>query len=202
MWLQNVDIRYAPYNYMKIEAEKLIKELWKGPMVSILPSWTLGPQQNTNVTSSQKIVELLLKRRYGKAVPPLYFDCVDVRDVARAHIFAATSDVLRCERYTVSGNMNIPLSHVAALINAQFPKLNLGTKQIPWVGLWIASWFDKRIAPITLYEKSTPHSPLDNSKIRAAGFQYQYTILSQTLRDSVLSFKRQRIVADPTGAIF
>jgi nucleoside-diphosphate-sugar epimerase len=197
MWLTHVTPTYASYNYAKIAAERRLNELWPADrkLISIMPSWCVGPQQNSQVTTSNQIVKLVANKE-SPLLPRLFFDMVDVRDVARAHVFAATQDSLPPGRYNVSGNRNNSLSTIAEMINVAVPGLNVTTKMAPYILLWLKSWFDKRISTQMLRERTEQWSPISNEKIRRAGFEYQYTNLVESLRDAVDSFRTFGIVKE------
>lgn len=194
VWLTHVTPTYASYNYAKIAAERRLNELWPADreMISLLPSWCIGPQQNAQVTTSNQIIKLLANKE-TPLLPRLYFDMVDVRDVARAHVWAATTQ-LPSGRYNVSGNRNNSLSCIAEMMNAAIPGLNLTTRMAPYIVLWLKSWFDKRISTQMLRERTEQWSPISNEKIQRAGFKYQYTNLLESLRDAVDSFRTFGIV--------
>jgi nucleoside-diphosphate-sugar epimerase len=195
MWLTHTTPTYASYNYAKIAAERRLNELWPQDrkLVSILPSWCVGPQQNGQVTTSNQVVKLVANKE-APLLPRLYFDMVDVRDVARAHVLAATTDMFPNGRYNVSGNRNNSLSTVAEMMNAAVPGLNSTTRMAPYVLLWLKSWVDKRISSQMLRERTEQWAPISNEKIRQAGFTYQYTNLVESLRDAVDSFRTYGII--------
>ena len=195
MWLTHTSPTYATYNYMKIEAEKLLYQLWGNrPLVCILPSWTVGPQQNNQVTSSMQIVKLIACKE-KPLLPLLWFDMVDVRDVAQAHIFAAVNTTLPNGRYNVTGNRNNPTSVIRDMIKASFPNLDLPKVTAPYWLLWTISWFDRRISTQMLRERTSQWAPIDTHKIKSAGFEFKYTNLILTLKDAVDSLKEHGILS-------
>lgn len=70
---------------------KALPEEERFGLATIHPSFVFGPQQATFVTSSNLVVQLLLKGEYP-ICPPLHFQSVDVRDVARAHRVALENE--------------------------------------------------------------------------------------------------------------
>jgi len=60
-------------------------------VVTIHPSFVFGPQQAKFVTSSNQVVKLLMRGEYP-ICPPLHFQTVDVRDVARAHRYVLENE--------------------------------------------------------------------------------------------------------------
>lgn len=189
VWITHVTPTYGTYNYTKVAAEKRLLELWPADrqLVSILPSWCVGPQQNTQVTTSNQIIKLLVNKE-RPLLPRLFFDMVDVRDVAAAHVFTALNDVPN-GRYNVTGNRNNSLSTIAEMVNAACPELKLRTTMAPYWFLWLMSWFDKRISTQMLRERTHHWAPISNEKVKKIGFTFQYTNLVETLKDSVASFR-------------
>lgn len=189
VWLTHTSPTYGTYNYSKIAAEKKLMELWPADreLVSILPSWSVGPQQNANVTTSNQIIKLLVTKE-KPLLPLLYFDMVDVRDVARAHVYCAINKVPN-GRYNVTGNRNNSLSQIAEMMNVAVPELKLSTRMAPYFLLWLMSWFDKRISTQMLRERTAAWAPISNERLRSIGFVFQHTNLIDTLRDAANSLR-------------
>ncbi len=86
-------LTHQPYSYSKVEAEKRAWEIAKKQsnwqLVVINPALVMGPALSPHSHSeSLKIMTDILSGKYKMGVPALYFGFVDVRDVAKAHIFA------------------------------------------------------------------------------------------------------------------
>ena len=192
MWNTHYTPTYGTYKYSKIVAEQKLNEIWRGELVSLLPSWVIGPQQNKYITSSQQVVRALVNREYVM-VPPLYFDWVDIRDVARAHVYAASSANIASGRYNLSSCTSLRTADLAEAVNTACPEVKAPTRTMPWIVLWIGSWFDKRISSDFLYEKTTRQSPVDNKKIQKAGFEFKHTDLVSSMRDAIMSFREHGI---------
>lgn len=94
-WNKISDEKYQAYNYSKTEAEKeawhLNKSNKRWDLAVINPGFVLGPSltKRTDSTSIDFILSLL-NGKFKQGVPDLYFGIVDVRDVAKAHVKAAT----------------------------------------------------------------------------------------------------------------
>ena len=196
VWLTHVTPTYGTYNYAKIAAEKRLMEIWPSEkkLVCILPSWTVGPQLSTSVTSSNQVVKLIAARE-KPILPRLFFDMVDVRDVAGAHIWALGEEV-ESGRYNVTGNRNNSTAEIAKMIMAALPEMKLSTRMSPYWLLWTMSWFDKRISTQMLRERTEHWAPISNEKIKRAGFTFQHANLVDTLRDAVLSMRKLNLVRD------
>ena len=193
MWNTHLTPTYGTYNYSKIQGEKVFNEIWDGEWVSLLPSWVVGPQQNPTVTSSQQVIRAVANKEY-KLLPPLYFDWVDVRDVARAHYWGATEKSVTKGRFNVTQNCCLSMSDFGEAINQARPDIKAPTRMMPWGVLWLASWWDSRISAYFLYEKTAKMSPIDNSRIQAAGFKFLHSNVVDTMRDALKSFEQYGIL--------
>jgi len=103
-WNNFANINNLPYPFSKVEAEKKAWELVnahnaKHPqhqvrLVTVLPSWVMGPPFGTRVdgVSVGTIVSWLDESQVEKGVRPQLVGCVDVRDVAAAHLAAAEKE--------------------------------------------------------------------------------------------------------------
>lgn len=187
--LTHVTPTYGTYNYAKIEAEKALAELWDGEAVSLLCAWAIGPLNGPRISSSQRLCRALIFKEYGLC-PPQSFHWVDVRDVARAHMFAATKLDLPSGRYLVSATDHaVPCKEMAMLLNRIDPTLKLPTTVIPWSVLWAQSWFDKKVTKFFLEEGVVPLAQLDTSRMREAGFVFVHKDLKLTLQELLASYR-------------
>lgn len=90
-------LQHQPYSFSKVEAEKKAWEMannqsnWQ--LVVMNPSFVMGPPLNKNTGSySISLVNDLLSGKLRIGVAELYFGFVDVRDVAKAHIYALENE--------------------------------------------------------------------------------------------------------------
>ncbi|HJN37860.1 MAG TPA: aldehyde reductase [Gammaproteobacteria bacterium] len=111
-----------PYYKSKTLAERAAWEIahkqdhWT--MVVINPGLVIGPSLSKRLGMSVRIIRDILKGKYPLFAPNLYFNCVDVRDVAKAHVLAAKSGQ---GRYLV---VNEPISvlSIGKMLKKGFPK--------------------------------------------------------------------------------
>ena len=108
VWNTTSSLTHQPYSFSKTEAER---EAWqiaekqsRWDLVVVNPSFVLGPGINPNATSES----FSMIKQYGdgsmKAGAPRYgFGCVDVRDLAVAHLAAAYLPVAK-GRHIISGH--------------------------------------------------------------------------------------------------
>ncbi|MCF8232686.1 MAG: NAD-dependent epimerase/dehydratase family protein [Bacteroidales bacterium] len=94
-WNQTSSEKHQAYNYSKTAAEK---EAWRfhenqkrWELAVINPGFVLGPSLTKRTDSTSiNFIYSLLNGRFKQGIPNLYFGIVDVRDVAKAHVQAAT----------------------------------------------------------------------------------------------------------------
>lgn len=179
---------YGTYNYAKYVAEKEIFSLWKGSLISILPSWCIGPQRTKDVTSSQQMLKMLALKQYP-LVPRAYLELVDVRDVAVAHRLAVETTAVHRDRFIASGGVVRDAGEFARLVNEVCPTLAVPTRMMPWFVLWCSSWWEKRVTPFFLNERAVAAPPFDNSKIeRVLGLRLSQRDVKASIADALRSF--------------
>ena len=132
-------LKHQPYSFSKVQAEKSAWELanqqsdWQ--LVVMNPAFVMGPSLTQNSQSeSLKIMAEILSGKYRSGAPELYLGYVDVRDVAKAHVFGLENETKG--RHILSGRVTDMLSfiqlvkehsqHKNKLPNAFAPKWLLG----------------------------------------------------------------------------
>jgi len=166
----------------------------------------IGPQQSTRVTTSNKLVELMLSGQLPMALP-FRLSVIDVRDVARAHVFVLEHEdaqgryILGLDPKTSSVN---PVDMMAVL------KRHFPDSPIPHLHYEIPTFFnhilaraDPRIDEYMLYPAKfmDKHPGYDDSRLRSLGFKYNYRNTSQTLIDAadsmialgIVDFNEQKV---------
>jgi len=134
-WNFDSTIDRDPYRYSKRLAEEAAwnfvseKENNSLELVVINPSFVLGPPLSERVDSESVVrISSMLSGAYSeKGVPPFALGCVDVRDIARAHILAAEVEKAAGNRYLVTSLESIPSLTLAELLKKHFPKYPLPT---------------------------------------------------------------------------
>lgn len=85
-------LSHIPYAYSKVQAEKqawkMAKQQSTWELIALNPSVVLGPSL-TSISQSEslKFMTDMLSGKFRTGVPELNMGYVDVRDVAKAHIF-------------------------------------------------------------------------------------------------------------------
>ncbi len=141
-WNNSSSLQHQPYSYSKVSAER---EAWKiaaqqgqWKLVVINPSFVLGPtlSQRSDSTSTNMVLQFI-NGAYKTGVPNLSFGIVDVRDVAEAHIRAATRYAAE-GRHIISGPVK-SMPQINAILRQQYPgrfKLAKGTLPKPLLYLF------------------------------------------------------------------
>lgn len=139
-WNETSSLEHQPYSFSKTEAEK---EAWKiakaqnrWDLVTINPSFVLGPGINPHGTSeSFSIVKQIGKGDFKMGSPEFNIGCVDVRDLAVAH-FEAGNRPEANGRYIISGE-NSGFSELAGMIKEKFPNYPISTRKLPKFMIWL-----------------------------------------------------------------
>lgn len=118
----------SSYQWSKMESERrawdLAKEL-NVPMVSLCPSFVFGPPSDDK--SSSKSYSITLVSQWVQGESPVQSRlCVDVRDVARAHVAAGTLSSAVGNRYILSAEARIPSKEAAEALKRVAQETGLG----------------------------------------------------------------------------
>ena len=140
IWNTTSSLEHQPYSFSKTEAEK---EAWKianaqnrWDLVTINPSFVLGPGINPHATSeSFTIVKQLGKGDFKLGSPEFNIGCVDVRDLAIAHFEAGNRPEAK-GRYIISGE-NSGFAQLAGMVKEAYPKYPISTRKLPKFMLWL-----------------------------------------------------------------
>jgi len=192
LWNESASLKYQPYAYSKTLAER---EAWKiaesqprWRLVTINPSFVVGPSLSRRVDATS--TDLMLQFVDGRAkngVPDLRLGIVDVRDVAQAHLLAASLGGANGRHIVSNEVMSFP--GIAVQLRAIFgdrypiPRAALPKLLMYVVGPFIDfPWrFTRRNVGVDL--------AIDNAKSRSA-LGLAYRPLAQTLKDCVEQMER------------
>lgn len=139
-WNTTSSLEHQPYSFSKTEAEK---EAWKianaqnrWDLVTINPSFVLGPGINPHATSeSFSIVKQMGKGDFKMGSPEFNIGCVDVRDLAVAHFEAGNRSEAK-GRYIISGE-NSGFAQLAGMVKEAYPLYPISTRKLPKFVLWL-----------------------------------------------------------------
>lgn len=198
---EKLDLRpsYVPYVVEKYLSEKLIPtEFTRGPVISLLPTLIIGPQQNSEIRSSMNLMRYLANREAPFCVG-FYASWIDVRDVAAAHRVALDVEYpeevkktgIRLRRYFVSSEEVVSTEDIGKSMNRQFPNMNAPQWTVPNWMLWFFSFFDDRLTEYFRNFLSVPRERASQERMtNELKFVRRYCDLDETVRDIVISFRK------------
>lgn len=187
LWNECASLSYQPYAYSKTLAEREAWRLaeaqtrWK--LVTINPGFILGPSLSKRVESTSVDLMLQLVDGRGKSgLPELYFEIADVRDVAQAHLLAASLGDAQGRHIISNGVKSFP--ELASLLRDHFhDRYPIPTAAVPKALMYLVgpfmgfSWrFVRRNVGVRF--------EVDSSKSRTA-LGLEYRPIEQTLVDSI-----------------
>lgn len=128
----NVNANIHPYQKSKTLAEKAAWEFIQQEgdgleFATVNPVGVMGPILGNDYSHSNDIVRQMLEGKL-KAVPKIYSDYVDVRDVAELHLLAMTRPEADGERFIASSAENLSTLEVANILRKH---LGEDAKQVP-----------------------------------------------------------------------
>jgi nucleoside-diphosphate-sugar epimerase len=144
-WNRSSSLEHQPYNFSKLEAEKLAwtmagqQQQWD--LVSVHPAFVLGPSLSTRSDgASASLFMDMLKGTYKSGMPDLQFGVVDVRDIAHLHVLAGTKPEAHGRYVGVGGERR--MLDVATDIEKAFPgAFALPKRAMPTPMLYMAGPF-------------------------------------------------------------
>ncbi len=139
-WNTTSSLLHRPYSFSKVMAEKeawrLRKQQVRWDLVTINPTFVMGPGINPSGTSeSFDIFRSFLNGDSRIGLPDYKIACVDVRDVAKAHVKAGFTPSAS-GRYLISGH-NSGTIEIGAILKKLDPSLVIGKKTLPKWFLWL-----------------------------------------------------------------
>jgi nucleoside-diphosphate-sugar epimerase len=177
-----------PLTFARVSFEKEAVRLAKlsgVELVVILPAVMIGPTRTLEVSEAMRtITDFALCSPYFPIAPNLYWNFVDVRDVATAHVKAMTASSVAGTRLLVAHSA-IRLADLGRLIRASFPHLTAPIYTAPtFVSLAIGPWAHSRASFTYLWRTLGVRRVLDGSRaVHALGLQL--TPLQTTVHDAV-----------------
>ena len=134
--------KHNPYQFSKTIAEceawRIAGEQTRWKLTVINPGLVLGPSLSKRTDSTSiGIMRSLTNGKFRSGVPDLYFGIVDVRDVAKAHILAASSEHSDGRHICVSETLS--LISIAKILRDHFPDLPVPKSVLPKIFLYLAA---------------------------------------------------------------
>jgi nucleoside-diphosphate-sugar epimerase len=131
----------------------------------------------------------ILNGKYKSGVPNLYFGIVDVRDVAKAHLLAATKEDAS-GRYACVGQ-SAPMMEIARILNEGFPKQPIPKSLVPKFLLYMVGPFMGFTWKFLNLNYGIPYA-FDNTKSLSLGLKY--TPMKTTLVDHANQLLKDKLV--------
>jgi nucleoside-diphosphate-sugar epimerase len=193
-WNTVSDEKHNPYQYSKTLAER---EAWKiaeaqtqWKLAVINPGFVLGPSLSKRVDSTSiDTMRSLINGKFRTGAPDLYFGVVDVRDVAMAHILAATQGDAAGRHILVGHGASV--LDMAKILRGNFPKLPIPKSSVPKFMLYLVGplmGFSWKFINLNYGIEYT----FDNSRSLRLGVKYHP--LKETLVDHAEQLIRDRLV--------
>ena len=195
-WNTTSNINQNPYSYSKTLAEK---EAWdiagkqnRWDLIVINPAFVMGSALSKRIDStSVQTMQQLCNGTFFFGVPELWFGITDVRDVARAHIFASFNENAKGRHIICSESL--PMLGMAEILKAHFGnKFLLPSITLPYFLIWL-------FGPLmgfnhSYIEKNIGHSiKFDNSyTIKDLGLEF--TDVKKTLIDHAEQLIKDRLI--------
>ncbi|NVK26637.1 MAG: NAD-dependent epimerase/dehydratase family protein [Flavobacteriia bacterium] len=179
VWNTTASLDYQPYSYSKTLAEKKAWEIQKSQnqwdLVSINPSFVIGPPLNANAVTSATfdILKQLGDGSMKMGAPRMGVGMVDVRDVAKAH-FSAGFNPEAHGRYITSAH-ETNLLEMGQILSEKFSDYPLPKRPMPkWLLLLIGPMANKLFTRKMIRNNVDIEWKADNSKIkRELGIQFR-----------------------------
>jgi nucleoside-diphosphate-sugar epimerase len=193
-WNTTSTADHNPYQYSKTLAER---EAWKmageqrqWKLAVINPGFVVGPSLTKRVDSTSiDTMRSLLNGKYKSGAPDLWFGVVDVRDVARAHILAATREEASGRHLCVAEVM--PIMTMAGVLKEKYPTMPIPTKKVPGFLLYLVGplmGFSWKFLKLNL---GIPYR-FDNARSKSLGLHYRP--VKETLIDHAEQLIRDGLV--------
>ncbi len=140
LWNTSSSLEHQPYSFSKVEAEreawKISKEQNRWDLITINPSFVLGPGINPFGTSeSFTILKQIGNGDFKMGSPEFNIGCIDVRDLAEAHYQAGNRPDAN-GRYIISGE-NSSFGELAGMIKEEHPNYPISTRKLPKFMIWL-----------------------------------------------------------------
>ena len=159
----------SPYIKSKTIAEKAAWDFINNQeddmleMSVINPSFVMGPSLSDDIDGTSTDIFVKLLTNQIPACPNVYFNYVDVRDVARNHIAAMTNENANGKRFPCTSSESVHMVEFAKILNSNgFPKVT--TKTLPDFFVKFLAIFSSEMKAIKSFlNKKTP---MDNSQTK------------------------------------
>ncbi|TVY84581.1 NADPH-dependent methylglyoxal reductase GRE2 [Lachnellula suecica] len=192
--------KVAPYLKSKTLAERAAwdfmassKATSKMELVAINPVFVFGPVLGADFSGSVEVIKKLMDGSLP-GCPDLFFDIVDVRDVASLHVLAMTKTEVAGQRYFAANSDQVTsMVQLGQIIRANRPKdaKKVPTIQIPNFLVHALSFFDKAVRVI-LPDLGQVRKASNKKACEAFGWQPRGT--QESVLDTADSLVKHKII--------
>ena len=179
IWNTSSSVNHQAYSYSKTQAEKaaweIVEKQDRWDLVVINPSFVLGPGINPHATSeSFSMVKQFGDGSMKSGAPRYGFGCVDVRDLAVAHLAAAYIPEAK-GRHIISGHESDLFEMAQTLIPKYGDQFPLPRKAMPkWLVWLVAPMINKAMTRRIVSLNVNVPWKADNSKsVQELGVTYR-----------------------------
>jgi dihydroflavonol-4-reductase len=175
-WNTTSSLEHQPYSYSKTVAEK---EAWKiaeaqdrWRLVTINPSFVLGPGINPHATSeSYGIMKQIGQGDFKMGAPEFNIGCIDVRDLAVAHYRAGTLPDAE-GRHIISAH-DSSFGEIASIIKNNYPNYPISTRKLPKFIIWLMAPSVGMTRKMVSKNIGYPWSADNSKSIEKLGMEYR-----------------------------
>lgn len=194
-----------PAVFAKAHFESEVWRLAKGCNIDvsiIIPAIMLGPSRTSESSDAMRLVcDFARSSSYFPLAPNMFWNFVDVRDVALAHVLSLENENARNRRYIVS-NSNINLAEIGRLIRqASGGKLKAPVYTMPWVVAMLSPFVPgSRVKFSYLWKNLGVRRPFNNARVQAE-LGLKLRTMGDTIKDSITDLTEQGMLPEATGAV-
>lgn len=187
-WNDSATLDVDPYALAKVTAERAAVDFMANletenapRLVHINPGMVWGPPMTKAHSKASPILLRNIMRAKPNGVAKLMLSPVDVREVVQAHRLALThaEPPARC----IIAAENLWMPEIARQLQALYPSIKMGTRQLPKAAILIAAMLSKKLHRKQLQTLVGRPLQLDNSLSKSA-YHIEYRLLEDTLRDT------------------
>lgn len=148
-WNDTATVKNDAYATSKVQAERAARALAEEPggrkieLIAVLPSLVLGPVLTEQHLRTSPAILFELMRGKWPGVPDLYFQVVDVRDLAKIHVLALDK-AKPAPRY-IATSSPMALREMAAALREKFPGAKVPKLPLPDFMMYATAIFEPRL---------------------------------------------------------
>ena len=193
-----------PSIFAKALFEAEVWRLAKGSNVDIsviIPAIMVGPSRTSESSDAMRLVcDFARSSSYFPLAPNMYWNFVDVRDVALMHVTALDSTVAKNRRYIASGS-NLNLAEIGRLIRKANSNLKAPIFSMPTGLALLGPLFGaSRVRFSYLWKNLGVRRPMANTRATSE-LGITFRSMEDTIRDSIADLSEQGMLPEASGAV-